>query len=77
MARTATVDYLKPARLDDRLDIVTRVDSLGRAQLVFAQNVERAGELLVTAKMRIACVDRRGKPCAMPKPLHDAFADLI
>lgn len=78
VARTATVDYLKPARLDDLLDVVSSIDSLGRAQVAFAQQVERAGDVLVTAKMRIACFDpARGKPCAMPKEIHEVFGSLI
>ena len=78
VARSAEVDYLKPARLDDMLEVVSSVDSLGRAQIVFAQNILRAGETLVTAKMRIACVDpSRGKPCAMPPAIHAIFKSLL
>lgn len=77
-AREAHVEYLKPARLDDELVVVSSIESLGRAQVVFAQRVERGGELLVDARMRIACFDPvRGKAQAMPKEIHEKFKALL
>ena len=77
-ARSAQVEYLKPARLDDMLDIVSTIESLGRAQVVFGQRAERNGELLVDAKMRIACFDPvRSKAVGMPKEIYQQFAKLM
>ncbi len=77
-ARSISAEYLKPARLDDELVVVSTIESLGRAQLVFAQRVERSGELLMDAKMRIACFDPvRGKAQAMPKEIHEKFKALL
>jgi acyl-CoA thioester hydrolase len=77
-ARSISAEYLKPARLDDALTVISSVESLGRAQLVFAQRVERDGELLLEAKMRIACFDPvRGKARAMPKEIHEKFEALL
>ena len=78
VARSASVEYLKSARLDDLLEVVTSIESVGRAQLVFAQRVERGGEVLATGLMRIACVDPvRGKPCAMTPALLEMFNGLL
>ena len=77
-AREAHVEYLKPARLDDELLVVSEIESLGRAQVVFRQRVERDSELLVDARMRIACFDPvRGKALAMPKEIHEKFKALL
>lgn len=77
-ARSISVEYLKPARLDDLLMVVSTVESLGRAQLVFAQRIERDGEVLLTSKMRIACFDPvRGKAAAIPKNIHEQLKALI
>ena len=78
VARSTQIEYLKPARLDDILTIVSTVDTLGRAQVVFNQRAERNGELLVDAKMRIACFDPvRGKAVAMPKEIYEKFKALM
>lgn len=67
VVRSCTIEYLRPARLDDALEIVSRIASLGRAQLEFDQAVCRDGEQLVSARVRVACLDlRRMKPVGLP-----------
>jgi acyl-CoA thioester hydrolase len=69
--RALNVEYLKAARLDDALTVVTELASLGRAQVVFAQRVERDGQALVEATVRVACIDaRRMKPVAIPEEIR-------
>ena len=75
--RSLSVEYLKPARLDDLLEVATRIEALGRAQVTFAQSVVRAEETLLTATVRVACLDLvRGKATAMPQSLHQKLAHL-
>jgi acyl-CoA thioester hydrolase len=70
--RSITADYLKPARLDDVLQIETAIRALGRAQVTFAQSIRRGSDLLLTAMVRVACLDlAKGKPTAIPKSLHE------
>ena len=77
-ARSISAEYLKPARLDDLLTVVSTVESLGRAQLAFAQRVERGQDVLLTAKVRIACFDPvRGKATAIPRSIHEKLKTLI
>lgn len=65
--RSLSAEYLKPARLDDQLNVFTTIESHGRAALVFAQHVERNGERLFEATVKVACLDReRFKPVAIP-----------
>ncbi len=76
--RSLSAEYLKPARLDDELIVASTVESLGRAQVVFAQRIERGSELLLDAKIRVACFDPlRGKAKAMPKEIHEKFRALL
>ncbi len=70
--RSLNIEYLKPARLDDVLTVVTELESLGRAQVMFAQRVERAGELLVEATVRVVCVDTKTmKASPVPKEIRN------
>jgi acyl-CoA thioester hydrolase len=76
--RSASAEFLKPARLDDLLTVVTAVASLGRAQVTFAQRILRDKELLLDAKIRVACIDpARGKPMPMPRVLHEQLSALL
>ncbi len=71
-ARSIAAEYLKPARLDDQLEVVSAIATLGRAQLTFAQRVERRGEILVDASIRVACFDPVGqKAMAIPRDIHE------
>lgn len=70
--RSVSVEYLKPARLDDALEVHTSVESVGRAQAVFVQRIERDSDLLITASVRLACLDiRRGRATAMPPDVYE------
>lgn len=76
--RSISAEYLKPARLDDLLQIETTIHDLGRAQVTFAQSILRGDEVLLTATVRVAClVLAKGKPAAMPKELFELFKTLI
>ena len=75
--RSISAEYLKPARLDDELRVVSRVDSHGRVQVVFDQRIERGETPIFTAKVRIACMDlQRGKAAPMPQDIHEQFEQL-
>jgi acyl-CoA thioester hydrolase len=75
--RSANAEFLKPARLDDRLVVETAVAALGRAQVTFGQRVRRDTEVLLDAKIRIACIDPAlGRPIPMPRILHEQLAAL-
>ena len=53
----STVRYLRPARLDDRLDVTVAVRECGRASLSLAQQAWRGDTLLAEGAVRVGCVD--------------------
>ncbi|MBI4754042.1 MAG: tol-pal system-associated acyl-CoA thioesterase [Betaproteobacteria bacterium] len=75
--RSLGVDYLRPARLDDLLDVVSEIESLGRAQMAFAQTVRRGDETLLRSSVRVVCVDlARMKPAEIPEDIRSRLEDL-
>ena len=73
VGKVATPDHilLKPARLDDALEVITQVAMLRRASILFEQQLMRGQELLFTARVLLASIDlRRQKPVAIPASLH-------
>ena len=56
VVRSMQIDWLRPARMDDQLVVETRLEKLGAAALDLNQRALRGDELLVEAKVRIACV---------------------
>lgn len=64
------VDFVKSARLDDNLAVSVRLESLGKVRCVFAQEARREDEVLVRAKVTVACVAAETfKPAEIPGPL--------
>ena len=64
------IRYHQPARLGDRLDVTVNIFERGRARLIAAQNVLRGTEILVEARVTLACLDRvRWHPARIPVPV--------
>ena len=77
VVRSLSADYLSSALLDDALQVDTRIDSLGRASLTFAQTILRDGTPLFAGRFVIACLDlNRKRPAALPAALRDQLEKL-
>jgi acyl-CoA thioester hydrolase len=73
----AEIDFLAPARLNDRLDVTVEPAERGASRLVAMQEVRRGPVALTRARVALACVDTaRWKPARMPKPLQHALETL-
>jgi acyl-CoA thioester hydrolase len=66
VVRRCTIDYLKPARLDETIDIVTGCGEMRGASLDMIQEARRGGELLVRAELLVACMGAQGRPARLP-----------
>ena len=65
------IDFVKPARLDETISIGVQLESLGKARCVFAQEIRREDEVLVRAKVTVACVAGESmKPAEIPEALR-------
>ena len=72
VVRSMTIDFLKPARMDDILHIVSEPAEVKGASVTIRQRVMRGDELLLEADVRVAFVSGgRAKP--IPKPLRIAM----
>src|ERR1700739_2622544 len=55
IVRSTAIDYRAPARLDDVVKVVSRIERLGRASVDFVQEAWREGTSLGTGLVRV-CV---------------------
>src|SRR5690606_4465303 len=62
VVRRMSLEYLKPARIDDVLEVNTRVGEIGAASLTLAQNITRDGVVLFEADVMVVLVSVSGKP---------------
>ena len=72
VVRSMQIEFRKPARMDDVLEIVTVPAEVKGASVVLQQQVNRGGEALVEATVQVAFVcGGRARP--IPKPLRAAM----
>jgi acyl-CoA thioester hydrolase len=72
VVRAMTLDFLKPARFSDLLEIVTETEEVKGASVALKQQVTRDGEILVEARVQVAFVSG-GRARPIPKPLRLAM----
>jgi acyl-CoA thioester hydrolase len=77
VVRSMHLDFLKPARMDDVLDIVTWPTAVKGASIMLAQEVRRGNEVLVKAEVRVAFISG-GRAQPIPKSIRMLMkADVI
>jgi acyl-CoA thioester hydrolase len=72
VVRSMSIDFLKPARMDDVLDILTEPEEVKGASITLHQRIKRGEELLIEASVRVAFVSA-GRARPIPKPLRIAM----
>ena len=73
VVRSMQIEFLKPARMDDMLDVVTQPQEVKGASITLHQRVLRGAGLLVEAQVRVAFV-AGGRARPIPKALRAAMA---
>jgi acyl-CoA thioester hydrolase len=76
VVRRCEVEYLRPARLNDGLEVCTSLVHLGGASITMAQSVSRDGTDLVDALIKVACVAADGRPKRMPPQVRTTLRQL-
>ena len=73
VVRRMAIEFLKPARIDEILEVTTRVKETTAATLILDQRIGRDGVELFTAEVMVVLVSRSGKPQRLSSALRDAL----
>ena len=71
--RNMQISFLKPARIDDLLEVHTTLTDVRGARLFFSQALYRGAEVLVEAVVEVACMTLEGRPRRIPASIKDWF----
>lgn len=76
VVRRMLCDFLRPARLDDLLEVHTRFRELAGARVEIGQEVMLNGNTLFKADVTVALVDGRGRPKRLPERMAERFLHM-
>lgn len=68
VVRRASLDFMRPARLDDMLEVTVEPLKLARVYAKLAQEARRGAQVMARAEIQVVCLNLRNfKPAAMPQ----------
>jgi acyl-CoA thioester hydrolase len=72
VVRAVRIDYLKPSRFNDSLQVTVEVVNVGGSRIRFLQQVLRGNEEIVRAEVDVVCVDSGSfRPARMPREMRE------
>lgn len=78
VVHSLSIDYKKPALLDDLIKVTAKPEQLKRTSMVFLQQIWRDEELLIQAEVKIASVSQALlKPEKMPADMHQKVSQYL
>lgn len=76
VVRRCAIDYLKPARLDETIEVRTSCGELRGASLDMLQEATRGTDVLVRAELMVACMGEGGRPVRLPPQVREALGKV-
>ncbi len=76
VVRHIEIDYLRPAKIDEILEVITETTEVGGATITLSQKVVRDGTVLAKLKIKIVLINRSGKPQRIGKMMQEAFSKV-
>ena len=76
VVKRCSMEFVKPAKLDDMLAVETRLIDIGGASLTADQQVCRDQTDLVSMELKLACMTMDGRPSRLPADVRKQFEDF-
>ncbi len=71
------IDFLRPARIDDILDVKTAYTKVTGARLFGSQVITRRDDELIRADIQAACITNTGKPTRIPANIREIISSHV
>ena len=70
IVKSCNIEYMKPAKLEDKLLIYSSIESFNKASFIMIQNIKKKDDLIIKAKLKLVTVNKEGKPIKIPSVLE-------
>ena len=77
IVKSCNINYIKPAKFEDNLKIISKVKSITRTSFLMYQVFERDNEIISEAEVRLVTINKQGKPIQIPKVLEVKFKEYL
>ncbi|OUX33408.1 MAG: hypothetical protein CBE28_00470 [Pelagibacteraceae bacterium TMED268] len=65
------MEYKKPAKFEDKLEVFSEVKSFTKTSFLMKQSILRNNEIITDAEVHLVSVDKNGKPSKLPDELKE------
>ena len=70
IVKSCKIDYKKPAKFEDLLEIISKIKTIGKSSFVMDQIIKRKDETISEAEIVLVTVNAEGKPIRIPDILN-------
>ncbi len=76
IVKSCNIDYVSPAKLEDKIQIYSSIESFNKASFIIIQNIKKNDNLIVKAKLKLVTVNQEGKPIKIPSVLKKKLSTI-
>ena len=69
IVKSCNIEYKKPAKFEDELEIISEVLTFTKTSFIMKQDIMRKDEIISVAEIHLVAVDKNGKPKKIPEDL--------
>ena len=69
IVKSCNIEYKKPAKFEDELEIISEVLTFTKTSFIMKQDIMRKDEIISVAEIHLVAVDKNGKPKKIPENL--------
>lgn len=71
IVKTCNIEYKKPAKFEDELEIISSILSKTRSSFTMLQIIKKNEEIISEATVQLVTVNKEGKPIKIPEILNN------
>jgi acyl-CoA thioester hydrolase len=75
--RRVSLEYIRPARLDDLIEVHTRATALSGARMTADQKIYCRGELLTHGRVEACIITLEGRPRRIPPEMREKLQPFV
>ena len=75
--RRLSIEYIRPARIDDVIEVHTQARSLSGARLIADQSIYCRGQKLTEAQVEACLITTDGRPRRIPQEVRQKFQPFL